>query len=52
MRPDVSSLLNCKDGDINGFEESRPASEPAGIEDIHFHPVEPLTVRGSVRVKF
>jgi hypothetical protein len=26
--------------------------EAAGVEDIHVHPVEPFTIRGSVRVKF
>ncbi|MGE0668832.1 MAG: hypothetical protein AB7O49_19930 [Sphingomonadales bacterium] len=46
-----------KTGEDNGalgkdHRESRLPGEVVGVEDVHFHPVEPFTVRGSVRVKF
>jgi hypothetical protein len=49
------ALLNTfdsTDNDITYFYESRLAGEPAGVEDYHFHPVEPrqlrLTVTGTL----
>ena len=43
---DLLNALDSKDHDIDYFYASRLRGEPrAGIEDIHFHPVEPLTVR-------
>lgn len=49
---ELLNLLNSKDNDISYFYESRLSGEAAGVEDIHFHPVEPLTVRASVRVRW
>jgi hypothetical protein len=43
---DVLNLLNSQDHDIDYFYASRLPGEPvAGVEDIHFHPMEPRTVR-------
>lgn len=47
------TVLNVFDeaaNDIAYFYESQLASEPAPIADIHFHPVEPRTIRASVRL--
>ena len=43
---DVFNLLNRKASDVDYLYSSRLRGEPAaGIEDIHFHPVEPRSVR-------
>jgi hypothetical protein len=50
---DVLNLLDSKDDDITYFYASRLPGEPAdGIEDKHFHPVEPQMVRGYVTYRF
>jgi outer membrane receptor protein involved in Fe transport len=50
---EVLNLLDSKDHDIDYFYTSRLANEPAeGIDDIHYHPVEPRTVRIKVDYKF
>ena len=49
-RLDVFNLLDSKDHDIAYFYASRLPGEPTeGIEDVHFHPLEPRTVRGSLK---
>jgi hypothetical protein len=48
-------LLNALDkhaNDITYFYESQLRGEAAPVSDIHFHPVEPRTLRASVAVKF
>ncbi|MGI8738715.1 MAG: hypothetical protein ACR2KU_03410 [Gammaproteobacteria bacterium] len=43
---DVLNLLDSQDYDITYIYALRLAGEPAaGIEDEHFHPVEPITAR-------
>jgi hypothetical protein len=50
---DVLNLLDSKDDDITYFYTSRLAGEPdEGVEDIHFHPVEPRMFRGSVTWRY
>ena len=50
---DVLNLLDSKDHDIDYFYASRLRGEPAaGVEDIHFHPIEPRTFRFSLTYKF
>jgi outer membrane receptor protein involved in Fe transport len=50
---DAFNLFDRKASDIDYFYASRLRGEPAaGIEDIHFHPVEPRTFRLSVSLKF
>jgi outer membrane receptor protein involved in Fe transport len=39
------NVFDSKDSDITYFYESQLASESAPVEDIHFHPVEPRTLR-------
>lgn len=49
---DVLNLFDAEDADITYFYESQLPGEPAPIEDIHFHPVEPRQVRVSLRARF
>ncbi|QQD16986.1 TonB-dependent receptor [Spongiibacter nanhainus] len=43
---EVLNVLDSDDHDIDYFYASRLAGEPAGgVEDIHFHPLEPRTLR-------
>lgn len=49
LRLDVFNLLDSDDYDISYYYASRLPGEPAeGVEDIHFHPLKPRTVRASV----
>ncbi len=50
---DVLNLLDSTDHDIDYFYASRLAGEPAaGVEDIHFHALEPRSARLSLRWAF
>jgi outer membrane receptor protein involved in Fe transport len=49
---DVLNLFNRKDSDIDYYYESRLASEPSGVADIHFHPVEARQFRFTMVAKF
>jgi outer membrane receptor protein involved in Fe transport len=50
---DVLNLLDDDEDDIEYFYASRLQGEPAeGVEDIHFHPVEPRTVRFNLSYRF
>lgn len=49
---DVLNLFDAEDSDIEYFYESRLFSEPAPVEDFHFHPVESREIRFSVRYGF
>jgi len=47
------NLFDAEAADIQYYYASRLPDEPAaGIEDIHFHPVEPLTLRGRLVWRF
>jgi outer membrane receptor protein involved in Fe transport len=48
----VFNIFDSDDNDITYFYESRLPGEAAPVEDIHFHPVEPRTVRVTVTAKF
>ena len=53
LQLDVFNLFNRQDHDIDYFYASRLAGEPAaGVNDIHFHPVEPRSARLSVIANF
>jgi hypothetical protein len=53
FRLEALNLLNAQDQDIAYYYASRLAGEPAeGVEDIHFHPMEPRTVRATVTWNF
>jgi outer membrane receptor protein involved in Fe transport len=50
---DVFNLLNARDSDIDYYYASRLPGEPAGgVNDIHFHPALPRTVRIGLVVGF
>ena len=48
----VFNLLDRRDNDITYCYESQLPGEAAPVADIHFHPVEPRTVRAAVTLKF
>jgi hypothetical protein len=50
---DVLNIFDRQDNDIEYYYESRLSGEPPeGVADIHFHPVEPRTVRVSGTWRF
>jgi hypothetical protein len=50
---ELLNLFDSKDHDIDYYYASRLQGEPAeGVEDIHFHPLEPRMVRGGVGYRF
>lgn len=50
---DVFNLFDRKASDIDYYYASRLRGEPAGgVDDIHFHPVEPRTVRATLTARF
>ncbi len=49
---DILNLLDAEDDDIAYFFESRLPGEASGVEDIHFHPSNPRTVRVLLRYRF
>lgn len=49
---DVYNLFDRDDDDITYFYESQLQGEPGPVEDFHFHPVEPRTVRFTVSAYF
>jgi len=48
----VYNLLDRAANDIAYFYESQLPGEAAPVEDLHFHPAEPRTVRATLEVKF
>jgi len=50
---DVFNLFNRKASDIDYYYASRLRGEPpGGVNDVHFHPVEPRTLRATLQMKF
>ena len=50
---DVFNLFDRQASDVDYFYASRLRGEPlAGVEDIHFHPVEPRTLRVGLSARF
>lgn len=49
---DVFNLFGSNDRDITYFYESQLSGEAMPVEDIHYHPVEPFTVRLGLRIKY
>jgi outer membrane receptor protein involved in Fe transport len=48
----VYNVFDSKDSDITYFYESQLANESEPVGDIHFHPVEPRTVRVTLSATF
>ncbi|MCK5908550.1 MAG: TonB-dependent receptor, partial [Caulobacter sp.] len=50
---EVLNLTNSRRDDIAYSYASRLPGEPAeGVEDIHFHPVEPRAIRAGIKINF
>ncbi|MDO8910128.1 MAG: TonB-dependent receptor [Pseudohongiella sp.] len=49
---ELLNMLDSKDRDITYFYESQLQGEVAPVEDIHFHPVEPRSLRVSLTARF
>ncbi len=45
LRLDAFNLFDSDDTDITYFYESRLTGEATGVEDVHFHPLEPRSLR-------
>ena len=52
VRVDVFNLLDEKSHQIDYYYASRLAFEPEAVDDIHFHPLEPRSLRLAVRKEF
>ena len=52
VRLDGFNLLDEKSHQIDYFYASRLAAEPAAVDDIHFHPIEPRSFRLSLGKEF
>jgi len=53
IQAELFNLLNRKDSAIDYYYTSRlPGEDTEGVNDIHFHPVEPISFRMSVTAKF
>lgn len=53
LQASLLNVLDSRDSDIQYFYASRLQNEPAGgIEDVHFHPVEPRQLRVSLEYRF
>jgi hypothetical protein len=48
----VFNVFDAEDNDITYFYESQLPGEAAPVDDIHFHPVEPRTLRGTLTWRF
>jgi hypothetical protein len=48
----VFNLFDAEDNDISYFYESQLPGEAAPVEDLHFHPVEPRTLRVTASYRF
>lgn len=46
------NVLDSDDNDITYFYESQLPGESSPIEDRHFHPVEPRTVRATIETRW
>jgi hypothetical protein len=53
LKADLLNVFGSKSSDIDYFYTSRLQGEPAGgVDDIHFHPVEPFTLRVALVATF
>ena len=49
---DLLNLLDSKSDDIAYYYQSQLRGEPAGVNDVHVHPVEPFEVRAGLTVHY
>ena len=48
----VFNVLNRRDCDIEYYYASQLRAEPAPVNDLHVHPVEPRSVRATILYRF
>jgi len=48
----VFNVLDAEDSDISYYYESQLPGEAEPVADVHFHPVEPRTLRGTLTYRF
>jgi hypothetical protein len=49
---ELLNALDARANDITYYYESQLQGEAAPVEDIHFHRVEPRTLRASLSIRF
>jgi outer membrane receptor protein involved in Fe transport len=49
---DVLNLFNSNDDDITYYYESQLASESTGVEDVHYHTIEPRSLRVTLTYRY
>ncbi len=49
---ELYNVFDSEDSDITYFYPSRLANEAEPVDDIHFHPVEPRTLRATLSASF
>ncbi len=49
---DIFNVMNRDVSDIDYYYASRLSGEPAGVDDVHFHPAVPRTIRIGINVGF
>ena len=53
LKLDLLNLLDAEDSDVDYYYTSRlPGEAAGGVDDVHFHPVEPFTARAALVVTF
>ena len=52
VHADIYNLFNSRAHQIDYYYQSQLRGEPAPVNDIHFHPVEPLSARFGVTMTF
>jgi hypothetical protein len=53
VKVDLLNLFDAEDSDVDYYYTSRLPGEPAGgVDDVHFHPVEPFAVRVALVASF
>jgi outer membrane receptor protein involved in Fe transport len=52
LQAEVFNLLDSQNSAIDYYYQSQLSGETAPVNDIHFHPVEPLSFRLSLTTKF
>ncbi|MGZ8137320.1 MAG: hypothetical protein ACXW1W_11855, partial [Methylococcaceae bacterium] len=52
VQAEAFNLLDRQDSAIDYYYESRLRNEASPVNDIHFHPIEPVSFRMSLTTKF
>ena len=49
---ELDNLLNREVNDIAYYYETRLADELEGVDDVMFHPIDPVSARATLRISF